>query len=165
MKSKELYDKASIECVVSISPYAGLERKVMSKNSRMSVETALCIKRCFENVIITSLYPRSSISIHLNVISNDGGLLSACINATTLALVNAGIPMSDLLVSCTVGYIEKTSLIGMLLSRRGHSIDLNNQETRSGGVILPMAWMPLTNKFPLVTMDSKIPLDVLEVCL
>ncbi|KAK8805590.1 hypothetical protein WA158_002246 [Blastocystis sp. Blastoise] len=151
MKSKEQIDKAYVECVVSVSPFSGLERKQISKNNRQTQEMALAIQRCYENVILTHLYPHSQISIHLSIISSDGSLLSACINAATLALIDAGVPMSDFLVSCTAGYIERTCLI-----------DLNNQESRTGGVVLPVAWLPRTNSFPLVTMDSKIPLNVFE---
>jgi len=37
------------------------------------------------------------------VLSLDGSLLAALINASTLALIDAGIPMSDYLTSCTAG--------------------------------------------------------------
>ncbi|CAK9297962.1 unnamed protein product [Gordionus sp. m RMFG-2023] len=33
----------------------------------------------------------------------DGSVLSSCVNASTLALADAGIPMSHMLVSCTLG--------------------------------------------------------------
>ena len=39
-------------------------------------------------------------------------LLPAAINVISLALIDAGIPMRDFLVSCTVGLIEQASLLG-----------------------------------------------------
>lgn len=54
-------------------------------------------------------YPSSTITITLHVLSLDGSLLSALINASTLALIDAGIPMSDYLTSCTAGLTSSTS--------------------------------------------------------
>lgn len=57
----------------------------------------------FTSVLFTHLYPHSTITLTLHVLSQDGSLLAACINAATLALVDAGIPMSDYLCACTAG--------------------------------------------------------------
>ena len=52
------------------------------------------------------MYPRTQITITIQELHDDGCLLSACINATTLALTNAGIPMNSLIASCSVVLIE-----------------------------------------------------------
>ncbi len=41
------------------------------------------------------------------------GTRSACINAATLALADAGIPMRDLVTSCSAGYLNRTALLGI----------------------------------------------------
>ncbi len=50
----------------------------------------------------------------MQLLQDDGGVIPASINAATLALIDAGIAMEDYLVSCNVGYLEKTALLGML---------------------------------------------------
>jgi len=40
------------------------------------------------------------------------GTRSACINAATLALADAGIPMRDLVTSCSAGFLNSTPLLG-----------------------------------------------------
>lgn len=40
------------------------------------------------------------------------GTRSACINAATLALADAGIPMRDLVTSCSAGYLNNIPLLG-----------------------------------------------------
>lgn len=40
------------------------------------------------------------------------GTRSACINAATLALADAGIPMRDIVTSCSAGYLSSTPLLG-----------------------------------------------------
>ncbi|KMU90432.1 exosome complex exonuclease RRP41 [Coccidioides immitis H538.4] len=51
----------------------------------------------------------STISVHVSVLSSDGSIFAACINACTLALVDAGIPMPGLLCACTVGMSGRAS--------------------------------------------------------
>ncbi|GAA5846716.1 hypothetical protein JCM9279_003424 [Rhodotorula babjevae] len=62
---------------------------------RKTIELAAAVKNTFENVLLLHLYPRSSIDIYLQVLENDGSVLQAAINATSLALISAGLPLSD----------------------------------------------------------------------
>ena len=41
------------------------------------------------------------------------GTRAACINAASIALADAGIPMRDLVVSCAAGYLNSTPLLGI----------------------------------------------------
>src|SRR5712671_3465579 len=61
------------------------------------------IKATFEPVVQTSLYPRSQIDVFVHVLQQDGGVLQAAINATTVALVNAGVPLADYVCAVTGG--------------------------------------------------------------
>lgn len=65
------------------------------------MQTAL--QRTFSEAILTQLHPRSEILITLHILSQDGSVLAACVNACTLALIDAGVPMSDYVVACTAG--------------------------------------------------------------
>ena len=53
-------------------------------------EKEMIIRQAFEQFIDTSLYPRRIISIIVQVVVDDGSVLSAAINAVCLALVDAG---------------------------------------------------------------------------
>ena len=39
---------------------------------------------------------------------------AACINAATMALIDAGVPMKEYVCACNAGYIEDTPLVGEL---------------------------------------------------
>lgn len=60
------------------------------------------ISQAFAATLLTHVYPHSTITIQLHVLSQDGSLLAACINAATLALIDAGVPMTDYMSACTV---------------------------------------------------------------
>ena len=56
------------------------------------------LSQVFEQAIQCHLYPNSQIDITVMVLQTDGGTLCAAINAVTLALMDAGIPMRDFVV-------------------------------------------------------------------
>lgn len=70
---------------------------------RRTQEMQYTISSAFASTVFTSFYPQSTISIVLHVLSQDGALLAACLNAATLALIDAGIPMKDYVAACTTG--------------------------------------------------------------
>ncbi|GAA5820535.1 hypothetical protein JCM10212_002757 [Sporobolomyces blumeae] len=69
---------------------------------RRTVELATAVKNTFEPVLLLHLYPRSSIDIYLQILESDGSVLQAAINATTLALISAGLPLSDYVCSVSL---------------------------------------------------------------
>ena len=125
-------------------------RKQVSKDSRQNKESALFLKQTFESVIQTDLFPNSEINLFVQVIQADGGERAAAVNATTLALANAGVPMTDFLVACTAGYIDVTPVL-----------DLNFFE-KSGSAQLCAVVLPNTMKVASMQLDSKLTVDFLD---
>jgi exosome complex component RRP41 len=117
---------------------------------RRILEFAATIKATFEPVVQTSLYPRSQIDIFVQVIQQDGGLLQAAINGTTLALMNAGIPMLDFVCAISGGVHSKFPLL-----------DLNTLEENDMPNVT-IAIMPKTRKVSLVTMETRLHVDRFE---
>ncbi|KAJ5390002.1 uncharacterized protein N7496_001070 [Penicillium cataractarum] len=95
---------AIVEVDVNVAGFSGVDRKRRAGGSdKQSSRIATTLRSAFQSHLHTYLYPHSTISIHVSVLSADGSLLAAAINACTLALVDAGIPMPGLLTSCTAG--------------------------------------------------------------
>mgnify|MGYP001575218090 FL=1 len=61
----------------------------------------MTIANAFTTTLFTHLYPHSTIAISIQVLAQDGALLAACLNAATLALIDAGVPMPDYLCAVT----------------------------------------------------------------
>ena len=117
-----------------------------------SQEVSYVIRQTFESAIMTNLFPRSEISIYIQVIQADGGTRCAAINAATLALINAGIPMKDFVVACATGCIDGTTPI----------LDMNYLEESAGGPDLPVALLPASESITMVQMESKVPIEMFE---
>lgn len=111
---------------------------------------ASTIKSTFEPVVQTNLYPRSQIDIFVQVLQQDGGLLQTCINGTTLALVNAGIPLLDFVCAVTGGVHSTSPMLDLTLLEEN---DIPN---------VTVAMMPKTGKVTLVTMETRLHVDRFE---
>jgi len=116
---------AVVETEINIAPFAQLDRRRAGRTDKRVQELQTTISQAFQAHLFTHLYPRSSILISLIVLSLDGGLLSTCLNAASIALVDAGVPMPSILASITTGTIMPTD---NTLNRPEPILDLNNAE-------------------------------------
>ncbi|XVF73076.1 hypothetical protein PTKIN_Ptkin12aG0172200 [Pterospermum kingtungense] len=89
-----------------------------------------------EACILTHLMPRSQIDIFVQVLQADG---------------DAGIPMRDIVTSCSAGYLNITPLL-----------DLNYLEDSAGGPDVTVGILPKVDKVTLLQMDAKLPVDIFE---
>ncbi|KAF6146848.1 hypothetical protein GIB67_018501 [Kingdonia uniflora] len=127
------------------------DRMRKQKGDRRSTEISLVIRQTMEACILTHLMPRSQIDIFVQVLQADVGTRSACINAATLALADAGIPMCDLVTSCSAGYLSSTPLL-----------DLNYVEDSAGGADVTVGILAKLDKVTLLQMDAKLLMDTFE---
>ncbi|KAK3844807.1 MAG: ribosomal protein S5 domain 2-type protein [Linnemannia gamsii] len=146
-----LHDRAILNVELNVAPFSSGERRRRSKNDKRLLEMASFVKQTFEPVVIATLYPRSQIDIYLQVIQHDGGTLQACINATTMALIDAGIAMTDYVCACTAGWVEREA-----------AIDLNYMEESSDTSEVTIAMLPKSGKITLTQMESRLHVDKLE---
>lgn len=134
-----------------IAPFATTERKQRKPGDRKLAESATSIQKVFESVVQTDRYPKSEINIQIQVLQADGGALPSAINAVTLALLDAGIAMSEFVVSCSAGYLEKTPIL-----------DLNYIESSGDGPEIPVAYLATTEKISMIQLNYRIPLHICD---
>ncbi|TDL25459.1 hypothetical protein BD410DRAFT_784447, partial [Rickenella mellea] len=150
LRSQTIHNRANINVELSIAPFSAGERRKRSRGDKRILELAASVKSTFEPVIQTHLYPRSQIDIYIQVLQQDGGLLSAAINATSLALISAGIPLYDYVCAITSG-VHSTQPF----------LDLTTLE-ENDVPHLTVAVMPRTGKVTLVTLETRLHVDRLE---
>ena len=102
-----------------------MDRRRRNRSDKRVQELQITISNAFKSHLFTHLYPRSTISISLHVLSLDGALLVACLNAASLALVDAGVPMPSILTAISSGSIAPTNDES---ARPEPILDLNNAE-------------------------------------
>ncbi|CAM9969530.1 unnamed protein product [Ectocarpus fasciculatus] len=79
---------------VSFKPESGI-------TSPADAESEALLRRSLEEVVLRSRYPRTVVSVIIQVIVDDGAVLSAALNAATMALLNAGVEMTGMALSVT----------------------------------------------------------------
>lgn len=114
---------------------------------RRSIEVSKVSREALEPVIFQEYFPRSAIDIFVEVLQADAGTRTAGINAASIALADAGIPMKSLVSACAVGKIDGTLVL-----------DLNKDEDNYGQSDMPVAMTPDGN-ITLLQMDGHLTKD------
>jgi exosome complex component RRP41 len=160
-RSEELSDRAILDVTVKTAPFApSADRRVTNPNTdRRLIETAHMLKRALEAAVLLQLYPKSRIEVAVCILADDGGRLCAAINAATLALMDAGIPMKDFVCACSAGYSGGNSDQTL--------VDLNRKEESANAgqpaVYLPCALLPQRGTIVLAQCEARLPsFDVME---
>ncbi len=112
--------------------------------SRRSIEISKVSREAFEPVIMTELFPKTAIDIFVEVLQADAGTRTAAINASSIALADAGIPMKGLITSCAFGKVD-----GQIV------LDLNKEEDNYGDADFPVA-MTQDGEITLLQMDGHL---------
>jgi len=131
----------------NMAPFSVEERKRPGPDRR-SVEISKVSKEAFEAVIMKELFPRSVIDIFVEVLQADAGSRTACINAASVALVDAGIPMKGMLTSVAVAKVD-----GILV------LDPMKEEDNFGEADMPFAFLIRGGKIEsiaLLQMDGRM---------
>lgn len=137
-------ERAVIRCRYHMAPFSVDERKSPAP-SRREMELSKVIRESLEPVVLTDLYPRTTIDLFIEVLQSDGGSRCAGITAASLALADAGIPMREIVAACAVGKIQ-----GKL------ALDLSDAEDKYGDADLPVALVPNANLVTLLQMDGSL---------
>ncbi len=135
--------KAIVRYKYNMASFSVEDRKRPGPDRR-SIEVSKVSREAFEKEIFTELYPKSAIDIFIEILQADAGTRTAAINAASLALADAGIPMRGLISSCAVGKVDDTLIL-----------DLNKDEDNYGQADMPIA-MSTDGKITLLQMDGHL---------
>ncbi len=137
-----LNDRAYLRVVYRMTTFSVPDRKRPAP-SRREKEISMVIANALSPVIFLEEFPKAVIDVFVTVIQADGGTRCAAINAASLALADAGIPMKSLVPSVAVGKAE-----GQLI------VDLGDEEDKYGQGDIPMAILPHTEEIVLLQQDG-----------
>ncbi|ERS95104.1 hypothetical protein HMPREF1624_08595 [Sporothrix schenckii ATCC 58251] len=155
-------NETAAEVVVNIvvAGFSSVDRRRRGRTDKRTLELSATVARTLAAVLHTHLYPRSAITFSLHVLSHDGSLLAALLNAATLAAVDAGIPMTDYVVACSAG---STSSDAAADTTDGADplLDLNLQEEQELPS-LTVATLGATDRVAALVCESRVPVQRLE---
>lgn len=141
-KHQEEAERAILRTKYSMAAFSTTERSRPGP-SRRSTEISMVMRHALMPVIFLEEFPRTAIDVHIEVLQADASTRCAGINAAALALADAGVPMRDLVASCSAGKIA------------GHVVlDVAGKEDTAGELDLPVAYYPHEKKITLLQMDG-----------
>ncbi|KAI0509085.1 ribosomal protein S5 domain 2-like protein [Xylaria bambusicola] len=149
---------ADVVVSIVVGGFSSVDRKRRGRGDKRTQELQATIAKALAATLHVNLYPRSTIGVSLHVLSQDGSLLAALINAATLALVDAGVPMTDYLVACTAG---STSTHSAGDEGADPLVDLNTQEEQELP-FLTLGTLGATDKIAVLVCETRVQVSRLE---
>jgi len=125
-------------------PFSVDERKSPGPDRR-SMELSKVMRLALEPAIFLEDFPRATIDVFVDILQADGSTRVTGINAASLALACAGIPMRELVAACSLGKIEGTLIV-----------DLNGVEDNNSESDMAVAMMPTRDEITLLQMDGEL---------
>ncbi len=141
-RHEEISERAVLRTRYSMAPFATTERSRPGP-SRRSVEISMVTREALMPALFLEEFPKTAVDVHIEVLQADASTRCVGINAASLALADAGIPMADLVAACTAGKVE------------GHiALDIAGKEDTEGELDLPVAYYPKKKMVTLLQMDG-----------
>ncbi|MFW6196160.1 MAG: exosome complex exonuclease Rrp41 [Thermoplasmatota archaeon] len=136
--------KAVVRARYNMAAFSVPDRKRPGPDRR-SVEISKLVSEALEKVVFTEKYPRSVIDVFIEVLEASAGTRCAGLTVASVALADAGIPMSDLVPSCASGKID-----GQVV------LDLGKDEDNYGEADVPVGLIPKDDELCLLQMDGNL---------
>jgi len=136
--------KAVVRARYNMAAFSVPDRKRPGPDRR-SIEISKLVSEALEKVVFTEKYPRSVIDVFIEVLQASAGTRCGGLTAASVALADAGIPMSDMVASCASGKIE-----GQVV------LDLGKNEDNYGQADVPIGYIPKSDDICLLQMDGNL---------
>lgn len=143
-KHLQEFDRAILQCRYSMAPFS-VEERARPGPTRRTVEISKVTRLALEPALFLEEYPESVVDVYIEVLQADGSTRVTGINAASLALADAGVPMRDLVVALSGGKVDDTLVI-----------DLCGKEDNYSVADVPLAFLPRKKEITLLQMDGQL---------
>jgi exosome complex component RRP41 len=141
--------KGTLRCVYDLLSFSVGDRKRPGP-SRRSTEISKVTEFALLPVLELEGFPNTVVDVQIYILQADAGTRTAGINAASLALAHAGIPMKSLVCSVALGKLDKDLVVDIDKTEE----DFDKGE---GSTDIPIAKIANTKEITLLQMDGKIP--------
>lgn len=120
--------------------------------SRRSTEISLVTKNALLPALKLEKFPYSVVDVFIIILQANAGTRTAGLNAASLALAHAGLPMVDLVSSVSVGKVGGKIIIDMNKEEE----DYREKNGERASTDIPFAVLPRLGKVSLLQLDGNI---------
>lgn len=147
-------EKCLLRCYYDLASFSVTERKKPGP-SRRSAEISYVTTMALEPVLEVEGLPNTVIDTYILIIQADASTRCAGINAASMALANAGIPMRGLVSAVSMGKIGDAIVADLSKEEEDYTVIVNGKEEKAATDI-PMAFLSRDEKISLLQLDGKI---------
>lgn len=145
--------RAVLRCNYDLLSFSVSERKKPGPNRR-SQEISKVTEWALSPVLDLKSFPGTVIDVQIYILQADAGTRTAGINAASMALAHAGIPMKDLVCSVAAGKQDKTLVIDLTKEEEDF-------EEGEGATDFAIAKVANSDEYTLLQLDGKIQPEVI----
>lgn len=138
-----------LRCTYDLLSFSVHDRKKPGP-SRRSQEISKVTEWALAPVLNLQGFPNQVVDVQIYILQADAGTRTAGINAASMALAHAGLPMRDLVCSVACGKLDKDIVVDL----DKHEEDFEGGE---GPTDFPIAKLATSDEFTLMQLDGKIP--------
>ncbi|MCA9488190.1 MAG: exosome complex exonuclease Rrp41 [Nanoarchaeota archaeon] len=146
-------EKGQIRCTYNMMSFSVSDR-IRPGISRRSTEISKITEWALEPVLMLDKYPNTVVDVFIHITQADAGTRCAGINAASMALAHAGIPMKNLVTSISVGKLDKTLVVDLTKEEEDF-------EEGEGPTDIPISMTP-DGKITHLQLDGKIGVQQLK---
>ena len=143
-----------LRCNYDLLSFSVSDRKKPGPNRRAQ-EISKVTQWALMPVLELKEFPNTVIDVQIYIIQADAGTRTAGINAASLALAHAGIPMKDLVCSVACGKLDKDIVVDL-------SKEEEDYHEGEGATDFAIAKVANSDEFSLLQLDGKIQPEVLK---
>lgn len=137
----------NVRCHAAAFSSTGGDRR--ARNDRRLQEWSRLVEGALSSSVMAEAFPRSAVDVFVEILNADGSVLAAIINAVTLALIDAGIPMKDYVTAVSVAYVQSSTAI----------LDPNRMEESGNQPSMTMAFLSRTGHVVLTSAEPRMASD------
>ncbi|MFC1686247.1 exosome complex exonuclease Rrp41 [Nanoarchaeota archaeon] len=139
-----------LRCFYDMMSFSVTDR-IRPGKSRRSQEISHVSAKALQPVVMLTNFPNTVVDVFINITQADAGTRTAGINAASLALAHAGIPMKDLIGSISVGKVGDKLVVDLTKEEEDYAEDGEKMATD-----IPLAFTLRDGKVSLLQLDGKI---------
>lgn len=140
--------KAIVNYQYRMAPFSVPDRKNPRPGRRES-EISKVSSDALSSAILVERFPNCAIDVYATLFDANAGTRIAALTASSVACVDAGIPMRSMIAACTVGKAGGQVMLDVT----------KDEEDAPDAVDIPMAILPNTNEIVLLQMDGLLKKD------
>ncbi|XP_061299134.1 exosome complex component RRP46-like [Pezoporus flaviventris] len=144
--NRELPERVALE--VLLRPKVGLPG--VGERSREQL-----LRRTLEAVLLGRLHPRCGLSLSLQVLRDGGSLLSCCLNAACMGLLDAGLPLASLFCGVACALLPDGSLV----------LDPSSQQEKEARAVLTFAIDSVEKKVLMASTKGSCSMEEMQQCI